>query len=155
LSPSDSTAAVETTNRLLNMLGRQCVATHALLTPAEARLQTRVGVLSRVTLTRRKNMNKRSRMKLVLGALLTALGHVTLVNAAHITSEATVPNAAAVGESVPCQPISTTRPQPILPKGFTEQILYKRCLTQPTAMSFNGNKTRVFVAEKGGQDLEL
>jgi glucose/arabinose dehydrogenase len=90
-------------------------------------------------------------MKLVLGALLTVLGGVTLADAAHITSEPAVPNAAAVGESVTCQPTSKSKPKPKLPKGFTEQILYKDCLTQPTAMSFNGNKTRVFVAEKGGK----
>jgi hypothetical protein len=60
-----------------------------------------------------------------------------------------VPNAAAVAQAVTCQPTSITRPQPTLPKGFTEQILYSGCLNQPTAISFNGNKTRVFVAEKG------
>ncbi|ACC75331.1 PQQ-dependent sugar dehydrogenase [Paraburkholderia phymatum] len=64
---------------------------------------------------------------------------------------AAVPNVTAIGQSVTCQPTSTTRPQPKLPIGFTEQILYAGCLTQPTAISFNGSKTKVFVAEKGGK----
>ncbi|WP_288827884.1 PQQ-dependent sugar dehydrogenase [uncultured Paraburkholderia sp.] len=68
-----------------------------------------------------------------------------------VSPNAAVSNAAVVTQSVTCQPASITRPQPTLPKGFTEQILYSGCLNQPTAISFNKNKTRVFVAEKGGR----
>ncbi|MGF6413236.1 hypothetical protein OKW37_004971 [Paraburkholderia sp. MM5482-R2] len=62
-----------------------------------------------------------------------------------------VPTSVAIGQSVICQPVSTTRPQPVLPKGFTERILYSGCLNQPTAISFNASQTRVFIAEKGGR----
>jgi glucose/arabinose dehydrogenase len=58
---------------------------------------------------------------------------------------------AVVGQSITCQSTSTPRPQPRLPTGFTEEILYRDCLKQPTAISFNAAKTRVFVAEKGGR----
>jgi hypothetical protein len=61
-----------------------------------------------------------------------------------------VPSAVAVAQTVTCQPTSTTRPQPTLPKGFTEQIFYRGCLNQPTAISFDGTKS-VLVAEKGGR----
>jgi len=91
----------------------------------------------------------------VIAALALLLTLPFLTNAAHAVfpEAAAVPNAAVVvaAQSVRCQPTSTTRPQPILPKGFTEQILYSGCLNQPTAISFNGNKTTVFVAEKGGK----
>jgi glucose/arabinose dehydrogenase len=56
-----------------------------------------------------------------------------------------------VGQSLTCQSTSTARPQPKLPAQFTEQTLFAGCLTAPTAISFNGRKTRVFVAEKGGK----
>jgi glucose/arabinose dehydrogenase len=68
-----------------------------------------------------------------------------------VSPDAAVRNAAVVTQSVTCQRTSITRPQPTLPKGFTEQILFNGCLNQPTAISFNKNKTRVFVAEKGGR----
>lgn len=86
-------------------------------------------------------------------ATLAVLTLVFLTNVAYAVfpKPAAVPDAPVVGQSVTCQPTSTTRPQPTLPKGFTEQALYSGCLNQPTAISFNGNKTRVFVAEKGGK----
>jgi glucose/arabinose dehydrogenase len=87
----------------------------------------------------------------VIAALAVLLALSFFFNDVAHAQAAAVPNVAAVGQSVTCQPTSTTRPQPTLPKGFTEQILYKGCLTQPTAISFNGSKTRVFVAEKGGK----
>ncbi|WP_028230253.1 PQQ-dependent sugar dehydrogenase [Paraburkholderia mimosarum] len=88
-----------------------------------------------------------SRVIAALAALLMLSAFTDVARA----QPAAVPNVAAVGPSVTCQPTSTTRPQPKLPIGFTEQILYAGCLTQPTAISFNGSKTRVFVAEKGGK----
>ncbi|HEY2608767.1 MAG TPA: PQQ-dependent sugar dehydrogenase [Paraburkholderia sp.] len=89
----------------------------------------------------------------VIAALAVLLTLLSVANLAHAVppDAAAVPTAAAVGQTVTCQPTSTTRPQPTLPKGFTEQILYSGCLNQPTAIAFNGNKSLVFVAEKGGK----
>ncbi|MFM0715627.1 PQQ-dependent sugar dehydrogenase [Paraburkholderia strydomiana] len=88
----------------------------------------------------------------VIAALALLLTLPFLTNAAHAARPgAAPPEATAVAQSVTCQPTSVTRPQPNLPRGFTEQIMYRGCLNQPTAISFNGNKTRVFVAEKGGK----
>jgi glucose/arabinose dehydrogenase len=88
----------------------------------------------------------------VIAALAVVLTLLSLTNLAHAVPRdpTAVPTTVAVGQTVTCQPTSTTRPQPTLPKGFTEQILYRGCLNQPTAISFNGTKS-VFVAEKGGK----
>jgi glucose/arabinose dehydrogenase len=96
-----------------------------------------------------KDWLSQSRAIAALVLLLTLPCLTDVANA--VPPGAAVPNAAAVAQAVTCQPASITRPQPTLPKGFTEQILYSGCLNQPTAISFNGNKTRVFVAEKGGR----
>ncbi|SIT50227.1 conserved exported hypothetical protein [Paraburkholderia piptadeniae] len=55
------------------------------------------------------------------------------------------------GPTISCKPPFITRPQPTLPKGFTEQILFSGCLNQPTALSFSADMTLAFVAEKGGK----
>jgi len=47
-------------------------------------------------------------------------------------------------------PPTATNPQPTLPKGFTEEVLFVGCLTNPTAISFNASMTKAFVAEKAG-----
>ncbi|SIT36172.1 conserved exported hypothetical protein [Paraburkholderia ribeironis] len=89
----------------------------------------------------------------VIAALAVLLTIPFFANVAHADSSAAaaVGNALVAAQSVTCQPTSTPRPQPTLPKGFTEQVLYSGCLTQPTAISFNSDRTRVFVAEKGGR----
>ncbi|MGF6382499.1 glucose/arabinose dehydrogenase [Paraburkholderia atlantica] len=91
-----------------------------------------------------------TRVMVVLAALLMV---VRFSDAAHARppEPPAVPGSVAVGQSITCQPTSTPRPQPILPKGFTERVMYSGCLNQPTAISFNSSQTRVFVAEKGGR----
>jgi Glucose / Sorbosone dehydrogenase len=95
-----------------------------------------------------------SRSRLIaLAVLLTVPFSANMAHAVSpkvATVRVAVPDA-VVGQSITCQPTSTPRPQPILPRGFTEEILYGQCLHQPTAISFNAAKTRVFVAEKGGR----
>ncbi|MDR6390810.1 PQQ-dependent sugar dehydrogenase [Paraburkholderia phenoliruptrix] len=92
---------------------------------------------------------------LTVSHLIAALAALLLVafpiHDAGAASATAVANAAAPVLAVTCQPASVTRPQPILPKGFTEQILLNGCLNQPTAISFTADKSRVFVAEKGGR----
>ena len=92
---------------------------------------------------------------LTVSHLIAALAALLLVafpiHDAGAASAPAVANAAAPVLAVTCQPASVTRPQPILPKGFTEQILLNGCLNQPTAISFTADKSRVFVAEKGGR----
>ena len=92
---------------------------------------------------------------LTVSHLIAALAALLLVafpiHDAGAASATAVANAAAPVLAVTYQPASVTRPQPILPKGFTEQILLNGCLNQPTAISFTADKSRVFVAEKGGR----
>ncbi|MCC8392287.1 PQQ-dependent sugar dehydrogenase [Paraburkholderia sp. MMS20-SJTR3] len=83
-------------------------------------------------------------------AALTALLLLSALTDAKPVRDAPVPNV-AVGQSITCQPTSTSKPPPKLPPGFTEHVLFAGCLTQPTAISFNAHKDRVFVAEKGGK----
>ncbi|CAB3810808.1 PQQ-dependent sugar dehydrogenase [Paraburkholderia fynbosensis] len=89
----------------------------------------------------------------VIAALMLMLALSFVTNAAHAVfpEAAAVPAAAAVGQRVACQATFTTKPQPTLPKHFTEHILYSGCLNQPTAIGFTRDKTQVFVAEKGGK----
>jgi hypothetical protein len=94
-----------------------------------------------------------SRLIAALALLLTLAFSVNVAYAVRpkvATVPVVVPDV-VVGQSITCQPTSTPRPQPRLPKGFTEEILYRNCLNQPTALSFNAAKTAVFVAEKGGK----
>src|SRR4051794_28108786 len=72
-----------------------------------------------------------------IAALALLLTLLSLTSSAHAVPPrpTTVPSAVAVGQTVTCQPTSTTRPQPTLPKGFIEQIFYRGCLNQPTAIS--------------------
>jgi glucose/arabinose dehydrogenase len=60
-------------------------------------------------------------------------------------------SAAPPSTTVTCQPPTITRPQPTLPKKFTEMILFRGCLNQPTALSFSNDGTIAYVAEKGGK----
>jgi len=97
----------------------------------------------------------RSRVIAAVAVLLT-LPFVTEVAYAVSPNTAAVPVlTATVGQSVTCNPTSKTRPQPTLPRGFTEKIMYRGCLTYPTAISFhhkiNNTYTRVYVAEKGSK----
>lgn len=101
-----------------------------------------------------KKRLSRGRLVAVLIALSTSLvnvAHAVDPKARSVPNNVDVPDALAIGQSVTCHPTSATKPQPRLPSRFTEEILYSGCLNRPTAISFNGNKTRIFIAEKGGK----
>jgi glucose/arabinose dehydrogenase len=69
----------------------------------------------------------------------------------HAPDPAPSPVLASVGQTVACQPAFRTKPQPRLEGGLKEEVLFDGCLNQPTALSFQSDKSRLYVAEKGGR----
>jgi len=81
------------------------------------------------------------------------LGKSRMIGALAVLSTLLCSTGVAHAAGSPCQaqPPTITSPQPTLPQGFTEEILFRGCLVTPTAISFNASMTTAFVAEKGGK----